>query len=134
MPDTDEERRSARSRVFLTATIECRGKSMRVRIDDLSAHGARVLGEALPPVDTPLTLQCNNLRVDGYMAWVEGSLAGIGFGEPVQPDEALRKVSRPRPTPPRDFRRPGFRARPLTEAEQRMIGEWAGRERTRPGE
>lgn len=131
--ESPDERRSARSRVLLAATVEGSGDPIRVRIEDLSAHGARVLGENLPPVDTPVTFQCNDLRVSGYVAWVQPGSAGIGFGHAVRPDDALRPVSKPRkvpiPAPSRDFRRPGFRPQQLTEAEQRAIAEWSSRNR-----
>jgi hypothetical protein len=119
---------------MLTGTIESEQGSVDVRIDDLSAHGARVLGEVLLPVDTPVRFRCKSLAVEGFVAWVEAPLAGIGFGEPVQPQEALRAVARVRRVAPKDFRRPGFRAQPLSVAERQSIQEWASPRRTRPGE
>lgn len=90
--------------------------------------------EGLPPVDTPVTFRCKVLAVEGFVAWVEGPHAGIGFGEPVEPRDALRTVPRPQESAPQDFRRPGFRGRRLTDAERLRLEEWAKPERNRPGE
>lgn len=129
-----DERRSGRSRVMLTAAIDSGGESFPVRIDDLSAHGARVVGAALPAIDAPITFRCNGLTVDGFVAWVQEPLAGIGFGRPVQPEDVLRKIPPPRQVVPMDFRRPGLRARQLTEEERKIVEQWASIPRIRPGE
>jgi hypothetical protein len=129
-----DERRSGRAKVMLTAVIDAGGNPVRVRIDDLSAHGARVLGDGIPTVDTPVTFQCKDLTVDGFVAWVQSPLAGIAFGEPVEPQHVLRKIPRPSQAIPKNFRRPGFRGRQLTDAEKQLIHEWTGPQRTRLGE
>jgi hypothetical protein len=120
---------------MLTATIESERSRVKVRVDDLSAHGARVLGEVLFPVDTSVKFRCKALTVDGFVAWVKAPLAGIGFGEPVQPEEARRSITgAQQQTIPKDFRRPGFRARSLTDAEKQSVEGWATQRRDRPGE
>jgi hypothetical protein len=85
-------------------------------------------------VDTPVTFRCKALTVEGFVAWVEAPLAGIGFGERIEPQEALRRVSQAPRTNPKDFRRPGFRARRLTDAERESVEQWARPQGTRPGE
>ncbi len=127
-----DERRSSRSKVMLAATVESERGCSKVRVDDLSAHGARVSGEALFPVDTAVTFRCKALTVEGFIAWVEAPRAGIGFGEPVQPEDALRTVTPARPTVAEEFRRPGFRERRLTDAERESVEEWAKPQRTPP--
>ncbi len=129
-----DERRSVRSKVRLTATVESRHGQVEVRVDDLSAHGARVFCEGLPPVDTPVTFRCKALTAESFVAWVEGPYAGIGFGEPVQPRDALRTVPRPQQNAPQDFRRPGFRGQRLTDAERQRVEDWGKPERKHPGE
>lgn len=129
-----DERRSARSKVMLTATLESERGRVEVRVDDLSPNGARVYGEFLFPLDTPVTFRCKTLAVEGFVAWVEAPLAGIGFGEAIEPQEALRTVRPAQPTAPRDFRRPGFRVRRLTAAERQRVEEWASPKSTRPGD
>jgi hypothetical protein len=118
---SEDERRSSRAKVMLAATIEYDGQSIPVRIDDLSSHGAKVLGDRLPAIDTPVTFRCKTLAVSAYVAWVDGAMAGIGFGHPVQPQEVLRKVSAPRPVAAQDYRRPGFRGGRLTDAERKIV-------------
>ncbi len=129
-----DERRSARAKVMLTAAIESGGDRIPVKVDDLSAHGARVIGDTLPAIDTPVTFHCKDLTVEGFVAWVEPPLAGIGFGEPIEPQHLLRKIPRPPQVTPKDFRRPGFRGRQLTDAEKQIVEEWAKPQRTRLGE
>ena len=129
-----DERRSVRSKVRLTATVESRHGQVEVRVDDLSAHGARVFCEGLPPVDTPVTFRCKALAAESFVAWVAGPYAGIGFGEPVEPRDALRRVPRPQQNASQDFRRPGFRGQRLTDAERQCVEDWRKPERNRPGE
>lgn len=116
---------------MLTAIIKSELGEVQVRIDDISAHGARVFSEALFPVDTPVTFQCKTLAVEGFVAWVDGPLAGIGFGAPIEPQMALRTVTPSRPTTLGDFRRPGFRGQSLTDDERRRLEEWARPQRPR---
>ena len=129
-----DERRSPRARVMLTAMIECDGIRTSVRIDDLSAYGVRVLGDGLPEIDTPVNFECNGLSIQAFVAWVKPPLAGIGFGEPVEPRDVLRKIARPRQIAPTDFRRPGFQGRQLTDAERQIVQRWNGGSGTRLGE
>ncbi|MBA3577955.1 MAG: hypothetical protein H0W39_10165 [Sphingomonas sp.] len=119
---------------MLTATLESEQGDVQVRVDDLSAHGARVCGEGLFPLDTPVTFRCKALAVEGFIAWVDMPFAGIGFGDPIEPQMAFRKVTPARQTVSKDFRRPGFRGRRLTDAERRSVEEWARPDRARPGD
>lgn len=129
-----DERRSSRSTVMLNAAIENGDDQISVRVANLSEHGALVLGDALPVEDTPVTFQCNGLVVESFVAWVQEPLAGIEFDEPVQPQDVLRKVPRPRQALSKDFRRPGFRWKRLTDSERQMVEQWGSRPRTRLGE
>jgi hypothetical protein len=134
VPGSEDERRSSRAKVMLAATIEYDGQSIPVRIDDLSSHGAKVLGDRLPGIDTPVTFRCKTLAVSAYVAWVDGAMAGIGFGHPVQPQDVLRKVSAARPVAAQDYRRPGFRGGRLTDAERKIVEGWERPPRERLGE
>lgn len=118
---------------MLTATLESPLGDVQVRVDDLSAHGARVSGDMPLPIDAPVTFRCKTLSVEGFVAWVEATCAGIGFGVPIEPNEALRKVTPASPPIPRDFRRPGFRETSLTSAERRSAEEWGRPPGARPG-
>jgi PilZ domain-containing protein len=126
---TADERRSARANVLLVGTVECGGVQIRVRIANLSAHGALVVADGLPAEGTQLTLRCNGATVQSWIAWVRTPHAGIQFGEPIDPDELLRNA------PPAqaqmitrdnrkvDFRRPGFRGNQLTAEERKIVDE-----------
>lgn len=130
-----DERRSIRTKVMLVATIaRDDGSSSEVKVEDLSANGARVRGDVPIEVDTAVTFRCKELVVAAYVAWVDAPLAGIGFGEPVRPQEALRKITKPERVQPQDFRRPGFRSRQLTAAERQAAEDWTKPRRPRPGE
>ena len=130
-----DERRSVRSKVMLIATLgRDDGSSREVKVEDLSANGARVRGDVPFEVDTRVTFRCKTLVVEAYVAWVDAPLAGIGFGEPVSPQEALRKIPEPGPIKAQDFRRPGFRGRRLTAAERQVAEEWTKPRRPRPGD
>ncbi|QNP43146.1 PilZ domain-containing protein [Sphingomonas daechungensis] len=50
-----DERRAGRSNVLLGATIEQNGARMPVRVSNLSANGALVIGDRLPVADTNVT-------------------------------------------------------------------------------
>jgi hypothetical protein len=124
-----DERRSARSNVILTAVIEHERTCIPVRIGNLSEHGALVIGDGLPAGDTQITFRCNGQAVEGWVAWSEGSRAGINFGSPTAPDALTKKragspFSITKDTREPDFRRPGFRGNQLTDEERRIVQAW----------
>jgi hypothetical protein len=134
MPTTSsDERRSPRTKVMLSATLQCGEVQLQVRVDDVSAHGVRVLGDELPTVDTPVIFQCKGLFIHGFVAWVQKPLAGIGFGDAIRTEQVIRNVPQslgvalPLDSMPKDFRRPGFRGRHLTEDEERIVRQWVTR-------
>jgi hypothetical protein len=114
---------------MLAATIEFGEARLPVRVVNLSAHGALVQGDELPPDDVAVTFRCGGLDVAGWMAWVRPPLGGINFDLKVNPNVALQSVSAAhvvsRDTRPQDFRRPGFRGNQLTAEERRIVESWA---------
>lgn len=126
------ERRSARANVIMTATIEDGLLSIPVRVGNLSAHGAMIIGDALPPRDAVVTFRCNEVAVAGMIAWTATGRAGIEFANLID----LGQLARKPPPPPaietikdqRDVshRRPGFRGNQLTEEERRIVDEFHG--------
>lgn len=120
------ERRSSRSKVMLQATLEIPGASLPVVLRDLSQDGALVRGEDMPEEGTRVLFHRQGLSVPGHVAWVHCQHAGLSFDEPLFPREMLRHVPPigPRP-PPVELKRPGLGSRPLTEAERRLIEQWA---------
>lgn len=121
-----KDRRSRRSPVLLTATIEVGGKSVRVKLRNLSEDGALVEGQGLPAEGSAILFQRGDLRLKSRVVWVEGRFAGIAFDSRLNPEQALRHV----PAPSRkvkthgDFRRPGLVCRPLSAYERRMLETW----------
>jgi hypothetical protein len=130
--NTADERRSARANVLRLATVESGSGSVRVRIANLSAHGALVIGEGLPAAENPVTLRSNGITVSGWIAWSRPQQAGIQFDEAVPPEVLLRNaVPGPqmimRDTRQVDFRRPGFRGNQLTDEERVAVEQWRDR-------
>jgi hypothetical protein len=121
--------------VVLMATIEACGRQNRVRVGNVSPHGALIAGDTLPMEDEQVVFSCNSCTVHGRVAWVEGSVAGIQFDNEVSLDELLRALSQHshvviKDTRTVDFRRPGFRGNQLTDEERRAVENWIGRPRT----
>lgn len=114
-----QNRRSRRSNVLMSASIELSGASIPVKLRNLSAEGALIEGEMLPVEGAELLFRKAELSLPARIAWVEGQRAGIAFAVPLAPEQLLRHVPKPRPRVQTDYRRPGFSARPLSD------GEWA---------
>src|SRR3982750_464837 len=89
-----QNRRSRRSPVLLTATIELGGAMHEVKLRNLSSDGALVQGADGLPEYANVTFCRKDLRVRARIAWVQGSHAGIAFETPLAPAEVLRHVPR----------------------------------------
>ena len=127
---TADERRSERANVLLTATLDSAGTRSTVRVGNLSAHGALLVGKNLPPEAAEVTFRCNGIAVHGWVAWVRESCIGLDFDQPINPEEVLPNTAIPRHVITRDtrsidFRRPGFRGNQLTTEERRIVEDWA---------
>lgn len=125
-----DERRSERANVLLTAVLESLGVCSDVRVGNLSAHGALIIGRSLPSEDAEVTFRCNGVEIQGCLAWVRVPFAGIDFNEPVQPQQLLRGRFTASAVITRDTRvlnprRPGFRGNQLTDAERRLVDDWS---------
>ena len=119
-----QNRRSRRSPVLLSASLEVGGAPMPVRLRNLSAEGALVEGDELPVEGSETFFQRNDLRIKSRIAWVQGRYAGVAFGRALNKEEVLRNVPKPRPKMQPEFRRPGLVCRPLTLDERRLIERW----------
>jgi hypothetical protein len=58
------------------------------------------------------------------VVWVQGRYAGVAFDQPLNRDDVLRNVPKPKPKAQLDFRRPGLACRPLSAYEKRMLASW----------
>lgn len=120
-----QNRRSRRSNVLLAASLEASGVEHPVKLRNLSAEGALVEAAKLPIEGTQVTFRRNELEVASRIAWVNGKHAGIAFAAPLNAQQVLRHVPKPRPRLQADYRRPGLTTRQLTPEEKRLIESWA---------
>lgn len=118
-------RRSRRSNVLLAASIEAGGRTIHVKLRNLSADGALIEADSLPPEGGEVCFRRNDISVAGRIAWVVGRHAGVAFAEPLDTHEVLRNIPAPKTKPKFDFRRPGLASRPLTPEERQLIKQWA---------
>jgi hypothetical protein len=121
---TMQNRRSRRAPVLLAASIDVRGAPVSVKLRNLSAQGALIESEQLPPEGATTFFTRKELRLKCQVVWVEGRYAGIRFNRELGRDEVLRHIPKPRETIQPDFRRPGLACRPLSPPERRMIEAW----------
>jgi PilZ domain len=119
-----QNRRSRRSPVFLTATLEVAGVAQQVKLRNLSEEGALVQGERLPLEGTTTFFERNELRIKSRVVWVHGNFAGVAFARPLKSEDVLRHVPQPRAKLNADFRRPGLACRPLSDQERQMVEKW----------
>src|SRR5574338_310335 len=126
--DNSDERRSKRANVILTATVESGGVRTPVRIGNLSAHGAMIIADCLPPPEASVMFHCNGLAVQAWVTWIQAGRAGIQFAEPMNPDVLAKRAAVPQSMIVKDerevdFRRPGFRGNQMTEEERKIVEE-----------
>jgi hypothetical protein len=117
-------RRSNRSNVLLTATIEYGGASLPVKLRNLSETGALIEAERLPGADAEIVFRRNDLKVHGRIAWVSDNQAGIAFATTLLTSEVLRNIPQPRQRAQSVFRRPALRPRALSAPEQIAMDQW----------
>jgi hypothetical protein len=119
-----KNRRSRRSPVLLAAAVEIAGQPVPVKLRNLSEEGALIEGERLPLEGSTTWFERNDLRLKSRIVWVQGRFAGVAFDEPLNREDVLRNVPKPKPKIQLDFRRPGLACRPLSTYERRMISGW----------
>lgn len=120
-----DPRRSPRAKVFLAATLECADGILPVTLRDLSEHGALVESEGGLGVDSEVWFCRSELRVHGYVAWVEDKQAGIAFSRPLRAEVVLRHINRPTPRSVDEtaHRRPALTRPGMSAEEQRWADE-----------
>lgn len=121
---TTQNRRSRRSHMLMTATLDYSGRAVEVRLRNLSADGAQVEGAQLPVEGTELMFRKGDLAVAGSIIWTKGKQAGIRFEQDLDPATMLNHVPAARPRMTASFRRPGLGSRELTEAERLLAQNW----------
>ena len=131
----NQNRRSRRSQVLLTAELEHAGASLSVKLRNLSSEGALVESDKLPIEGTPVEFRRNELSTGGRVVWVNGKYAGISFDVKLNPEQVLRHIPTPRPRiQPRTYR-PGIMPRKMTIEQRRLAESWIwSPTSSRPGE
>lgn len=132
----NQNRKTSRSQVLLSATLEHSGSKQSVKLRNLSSEGALVESDNLPIEGTTVIFCRNDLCTRGRVVWVNGGYAGIAFDTQLDPGEVLRHIPAPRPKIQPRYWRPGLAAQNMT-ADQRRLAEswmWAPHSTSRPGE
>jgi len=117
-----QNRKTRRSNVLMSASLELSGTSLPVKLRNLSADGALVEGDKLPIEGASLLFRKGDLSMPGTVAWVKGRQAGVSFAQKLHPDQLLRHVPAPRPRVTPSFRRPGLKI--LNDHEQGFGDAW----------
>lgn len=78
-----DQRESKRSRLLLTAHMECAAGTVEVHLLNISQSGAKLDSETPPASGESVVLLHNDLKVSGRIAWVEDSRFGIAFDQPI---------------------------------------------------
>ncbi len=82
-----EDRVAPRTNLLLAATAEVDGRSLSVRIRNLSETGAMIEGAGLPEAGMPLVLLRGDLQVAATVAWAAGGRRGVRFAGPTPVNE-----------------------------------------------
>ena len=114
-----QNRRSRRSNVLMAAAIETANGGTSVTLRNLSAEGALIEGEDVPPAGEAIVFRKKDLVISGRIAWVNGRRAGIAFDARLEPETVLRHVPQPRHRIEQQHKRPRLAASALTEQERR---------------
>lgn len=122
--NSPQNRKTRRSNVLMSASIELSGKSLPVKLRNLSAEGALVEADMLPVEGASIMFRKGELCVQGRVAWAKTRHAGISFARKLEPEEVLRHVPGPRARVIPDFRRPGLKAISLTDDDLRFGENW----------
>ncbi|MEO6113529.1 MAG: PilZ domain-containing protein [Sphingomicrobium sp.] len=122
--NSPQNRKTRRSNVLMSASIELSGKSLPVKLRNLSADGALVEADTLPVEGASIMFRKGELCVQGRVAWAKTRHAGISFARKLDPEQVLRHVPAPRARVKPDFRRPGLKAISLTDEELRFGENW----------
>ena len=114
-----QNRRSGRSNVLMTATIESDADSTSVTLRNLSSEGALIEGDGIPRKGALILFRKKELAVSGRIAWVSHRRAGIAFDAKLEPETVLRHIPKPRTRIEANFKRPGVAAKRLSAEERR---------------
>lgn len=75
----EDKRDTKRSRLLLTAQMECAHGTIEVHLLNISQAGAKLDAEIPPARGETITLRHDDLEVTGTVAWVEDNRFGVAF-------------------------------------------------------
>ena len=116
-------RTNQRARLQLAAMLEGTTRAYRVLLRNLSATGAMLEGEELPPPGRMVALKRPDLDAFGTVVWTENGRCGLHFDERLDLEQVISLAraapERPEAEPMRFYQRPG------TAGERLSAEEWA---------
>ncbi|MDB5672490.1 MAG: PilZ protein [Alphaproteobacteria bacterium] len=86
--------RAPRTNLFIAATVDVRGRSMPVRVRNMSQTGALIETSSGLAPGTPLTLRRGDHVASGWIVWCDGQKCGISFAEAVSVSEWMGRPLR----------------------------------------
>ena len=81
-----DQRRNARTNLLLSATASARGRTVPIRIRNVSECGALIEGAGLPMEGETLELKRGDLEICATVAWAAGNKRGVRFDRLVAVD------------------------------------------------
>ena len=117
-----QNRKSRRSNVLMSASLELSGTSLPVKLRNLSADGALVEGDKLPVEGASVLFRKGDLSMAGCVAWTKGRQAGVSFAQNLNPEQLMRHVPTPRARVAPSFRRPGLKK--FTDSDTSFGDAW----------
>jgi hypothetical protein len=87
-----DPREHERSNVFLGAALHAAGKSIPVRVRNLSIAGALLDGADLPVQGVKVELRRGSLSASGEVAWAAGTQRGIRFDQEIDVSAWVRSI------------------------------------------
>lgn len=120
----NQNRKNRRSHVFLKAELELSGRTVEVKLRNLSAEGALIEGDDLPIEGSQLLFRKGDLKVPGRIAWLRDYRAGVSFAQPLAPEQLMRHVPTPKPKSLPQSKRPAIRSKEMTLEERRYSENW----------
>ena len=120
-----QNRRSRRSNVLLTATIEIEGEHLPVKLRNLSAEGALVEADLLPAAGSKIMFHRKDLSVRGAgrLGRRPSRLASPSTASSI-PTRCCAMSRRRDPSKQLNYRRPGFSVRELSPEQRKLFERW----------
>ncbi len=87
----EDKRDNKRSRLLLTAQMECSAGIVEVHLLNISHTGAKLDAATPPACDEHVVLVHDDLRVAGRVAWVEETRFGVAFDTPIDEHYLIRR-------------------------------------------